>query len=131
MTNINKAGSIQLGRGVTANEAFTKTAEAFLATLKAKQQSQETVKKRRDCLRKFLLYLEAKGIERFADVDVFDIEINTRDTAKLIETVALLEPTFGGINLEDLKAPECFLIERRLKKCSPSRYSTTISTARP
>jgi len=69
MTNINKAGSIQLGRGETANEAFKKTAEAFLATLKAKQQSPETVKKRRDCLRRLLLFLEAKGIERFADVD--------------------------------------------------------------
>ena len=69
MPNINKTGSIQLGRGETANAAFKKTAEAFLATLKAKQQSPETVRKRRDCLRRVLLFLEAKGIERFADVD--------------------------------------------------------------
>jgi malate dehydrogenase (oxaloacetate-decarboxylating)(NADP+) len=62
--------------------------------------------------------MEGKGVlfKRFADVDVFDIEINTHDVEKLIETVTLLEPTFGGINLEDIKAPECFVIERRLKK---------------
>lgn len=62
--------------------------------------------------------MEGKGVlfKRFADVDVFDIEIDTRDVEKLIETITLLEPTFGGINLEDIKAPECFLIERRLKK---------------
>ena len=69
MPNINKTGSIQLGRGETANAAFKKTAEAFLATLKAKQQSPQTVRKRRDCLRRLLLFLEAKCIERFADVD--------------------------------------------------------------
>ena len=62
--------------------------------------------------------MEGKGVlfKRFADVDVFDIEINTHDVEKLIETITLLEPTFGGINLEDIKAPECFVIERRLKK---------------
>jgi len=62
--------------------------------------------------------MEGKAVlfKRFADVDVFDIEINTRDVEKLIETITLLEPTFGGINLEDIKAPECFVIERRLKK---------------
>ena len=61
--------------------------------------------------------MEGKAVlfKRFADVDVFDIEINTKDTEKLIETIALLEPTFGGINLEDIRAPECFVIERRLK----------------
>ena len=61
--------------------------------------------------------MEGKAVlfKRFADVDVFDIEVNTKDTDKLIETIALLEPTFGGINLEDIKAPECFVIERRLK----------------
>ena len=62
--------------------------------------------------------MEGKAVlfKRFADVDVFDIEINTRDVEKLIETITLLEPTFGGINLEDIKAPECFVVERRLKK---------------
>lgn len=61
--------------------------------------------------------MEGKAVlfKRFADVDVFDIEINTKDPDKLVETVALLEPTFGGINLEDIKAPECFAVERRLK----------------
>ena len=62
--------------------------------------------------------MEGKAVlfKRFADVDVFDIEINTHDVEKLIETITLIEPTFGGINLEDIKAPECFIIERRLKK---------------
>ncbi len=62
--------------------------------------------------------MEGKAVlfKRFADVDVFDIEINTHDVEKLIETITLLEPTFGGINLEDIKAPECFVVERRLKK---------------
>ncbi|MCC7508457.1 MAG: NADP-dependent malic enzyme [Planctomycetes bacterium] len=62
--------------------------------------------------------MEGKGVlfKRFADIDVFDIEVGTEDVEKFIETVALLEPTFGGINLEDVKAPECFEIERRLKE---------------
>jgi malate dehydrogenase (oxaloacetate-decarboxylating)(NADP+) len=62
--------------------------------------------------------MEGKAVlfKRFADVDVFDIEINTHDVEKLIETITLLEPTFGGINLEDIKAPECFVVEQRLKK---------------
>ena len=62
--------------------------------------------------------MEGKGIlfKRFADVDVFDIELNTTDPKKFIETVKLLEPTFGGINLEDIKAPECFEIEEALIK---------------
>ncbi len=61
--------------------------------------------------------MEGKAVlfKRFADLDVFDIEIDTQDPEKLIETVALLEPTFGGINLEDIKAPECFVVESRLK----------------
>jgi malate dehydrogenase (oxaloacetate-decarboxylating)(NADP+) len=60
--------------------------------------------------------MEGKGVlfKRFADIDVFDLEIDTGDPEKIIETVKLLEPTFGGINLEDIKAPECFEIERRL-----------------
>jgi len=62
--------------------------------------------------------MEGKGVlfKRFADIDVFDLEVDEHDPEKFIETVKRLEPTFGGINLEDIKAPECFEIERRLKK---------------
>ncbi|MBI4418772.1 MAG: NADP-dependent malic enzyme [Ignavibacteriales bacterium] len=62
--------------------------------------------------------MEGKGVlfKRFADIDVFDIEVNTHDPQEVINVVRLLEPTFGGINLEDIKAPECFLIEEELKK---------------
>jgi malate dehydrogenase (oxaloacetate-decarboxylating)(NADP+) len=62
--------------------------------------------------------MEGKGVlfKRFADIDVFDIEIATTDREELIRTVKLLEPTFGGINLEDIRAPDCFEIERRLKE---------------
>lgn len=62
--------------------------------------------------------MEGKGIlfKKFADIDVFDIELNTLDTAEIIKTCQLLEPTFGGINLEDIKAPECFIVEDELKK---------------
>jgi len=62
--------------------------------------------------------MEGKGIlfKRFADIDVFDIELATEDPEKIIETVKLMEPTFGGINLEDIKSPECFHIESRLKE---------------
>ena len=60
---------------------------------------------------------EGKGVlfKRFADVDVFDIELNSLDSDDIIKAVMLLEPTFGGINLEDIKAPECFYIEETLK----------------
>jgi malate dehydrogenase (oxaloacetate-decarboxylating)(NADP+) len=54
--------------------------------------------------------------KRFADIDVFDIELNTLDPQEIIRTCQLLEPTFGGINLEDIKAPECFLIEETLRR---------------
>ena len=62
--------------------------------------------------------MEGKGVlfKRFADVDVFDIEIDTHDPDEIIRIVRALEPTFGGINLEDIKAPECFYIEEELKK---------------
>ncbi|MGE5499152.1 MAG: NADP-dependent malic enzyme, partial [Syntrophothermus sp.] len=62
--------------------------------------------------------MEGKGIlfKRFADIDVFDIELKTKDPKEVIRAVQLLEPTFGGINLEDIKAPECFEIEEELKK---------------
>ena len=60
--------------------------------------------------------MEGKGVlfKRFADIDVFDIELNIEDPAKIIEIVKAMEPTFGGINLEDIKAPECFEIEQKL-----------------
>ncbi|MBU0867906.1 MAG: NADP-dependent malic enzyme, partial [Alphaproteobacteria bacterium] len=62
--------------------------------------------------------MEGKAVlfKKFADIDVFDIEIDTTDADKFVEAVALMEPTFGGINLEDIKAPECFAIEARLKE---------------
>ena len=62
--------------------------------------------------------MEGKGLlfKIFADIDVFDIEVDTKDVDKFIETVRMIAPTFGGINLEDIKAPECFEIEERLKK---------------
>ncbi len=62
--------------------------------------------------------MEGKGVlfKRFADIDVFDIELNTENPDEIIKACQLLEPTFGGINLEDIKAPECFYIEEELKK---------------
>jgi malate dehydrogenase (oxaloacetate-decarboxylating)(NADP+) len=62
--------------------------------------------------------MEGKGVlfKRFGHVDVFDIELETHDSEEIIKTCQLLEPTFGGINLEDIKAPECFYIEETLKK---------------
>ena len=62
--------------------------------------------------------MEGKGVlfKRFADIDVFDIELATEDPEEIIRTCQLLEPTFGGINLEDIKAPECFYIEEELRK---------------
>ncbi len=62
--------------------------------------------------------MEGKGVlfKKFANIDVFDLEIEQRDPDMLIETIASLEPTFGGINLEDIKAPECFYIEKKLRE---------------
>jgi malate dehydrogenase (oxaloacetate-decarboxylating)(NADP+) len=62
--------------------------------------------------------MEGKGVlfKKFADIDVFDIEIDSHDPKEIIKCVKMLEPTFGGINLEDIKAPECFEIEEELKK---------------
>jgi malate dehydrogenase (oxaloacetate-decarboxylating)(NADP+) len=62
--------------------------------------------------------MEGKGVlfKRFADIDVFDIELASHDPEAIIKTVQMLEPTFGGINLEDIKAPECFFIEETLKQ---------------
>ncbi len=62
--------------------------------------------------------MEGKGVlfKKFAGIDVFDIEINERDPEKLVDIIASLEPTFGGINLEDIKAPECFYVEKKLRE---------------
>ena len=62
--------------------------------------------------------MEGKGclFKKFAGIDVFDIEVSETDPDKLVEIVASLEPTFGGINLEDIKAPECFLVEQALRR---------------
>ncbi|MEY8878057.1 MAG: NADP-dependent malic enzyme [Leptothrix sp. (in: b-proteobacteria)] len=62
--------------------------------------------------------MEGKAIlfKKFAGIDVFDLEINQRDLDKLVDTIASLEPTFGGINLEDIKAPDCFYVERKLRE---------------
>jgi len=62
--------------------------------------------------------MEGKAVlfKKFADIDVFDIEVNEKDPQKLVEVIAALEPTFGAINLEDIKAPECFFVERALRQ---------------
>jgi malate dehydrogenase (oxaloacetate-decarboxylating)(NADP+) len=62
--------------------------------------------------------MEGKGVlfKKFAGIDVFDLEIDERDPDRLVEVIAALEPTFGGINLEDIKAPECFHVERKLRE---------------
>lgn len=62
--------------------------------------------------------MEGKGVlfKKFAGIDVFDIEVNERDPEKLVDIIAALEPTFGGVNLEDIKAPECFYIEKTLRE---------------
>ena len=62
--------------------------------------------------------MEGKGVlfKKFADIDVFDIEINAHDVEEMIRVISALAPTFGGINLEDIKAPECFEVERRLEE---------------
>ena len=62
--------------------------------------------------------MEGKGVlfKKFAGVDVFDIEIDEKDPDKLVDIIASLEPTFGGVNLEDIKAPECFYIEQKLRE---------------
>ncbi len=62
--------------------------------------------------------MEGKGVlfKKFAGIDVFDIEVSEQDPDRLVEIIAALEPTFGGINLEDIKAPECFYVERKLRE---------------
>src|SRR5699024_2154194 len=62
--------------------------------------------------------MEGKGVlfQKFAGIDVFDLEVNENDPDKLVDIIASLEPTFGGINLEDIKAPECFIVEKKLRE---------------
>jgi malate dehydrogenase (oxaloacetate-decarboxylating)(NADP+) len=62
--------------------------------------------------------MEGKGVlfKKFAGIDVFDLEVNEKDLDKLVDLIAALEPTFGGINLEDIKAPDCFYVERKLRE---------------
>ena len=81
--------------------------------------------------------MEGKGVlfKKFAGIDVFDLEVNETDPEKLVEIIASLEPTFGGINLEDIKAPECFYIEQKLReRCNipvfhDDQHGTAIITA--
>lgn len=81
--------------------------------------------------------MEGKGVlfKKFANIDVFDIEVNETDPDKLVDIIASLEPTFGGINLEDIKAPECFYIEKKLReRCNipvfhDDQHGTAIITA--
>ena len=83
--------------------------------------------------------MEGKGVlfQKFAGIDVFDIEIDENDPDKLIDIIASLEPTFGGINLEDIKAPECFVVERKLRErmnipvFHDDQHGTPSSSARP
>jgi malate dehydrogenase (oxaloacetate-decarboxylating)(NADP+) len=76
--------------------------------------------------------MEGKAVlfKRFADVDCIDLEVDTKDVDEFINCVRYLGPTFGGINLEDIKAPECFIIEQRLRELMDIPSSTTTSTAR-
>jgi malate dehydrogenase (oxaloacetate-decarboxylating)(NADP+) len=76
--------------------------------------------------------MEGKGVlfKKFAGIDVFDIEIAEHDADKLVDIIAALEPTFGGINLEDIKAPECFLVNASCASACAFRCSTTTSMAR-
>ncbi|HOM12112.1 MAG TPA: NADP-dependent malic enzyme [Rubrivivax sp.] len=62
--------------------------------------------------------MEGKAVlfKKFADIDVFDLEVNEKDPDRLVEVIAALEPSFGGINLEDIKAPDCFVVERKLRQ---------------
>ncbi len=58
--------------------------------------------------------MKGRIVQKFAGINVFDIEVNEHDPDKLVDIIASLEPTFGGVNLEDIKAPECFYIEQKL-----------------
>ena len=75
--------------------------------------------------------MEGKAVlyKKFAGIDVFDIEINEKDPNRLVDIIAALEPTFGGINLEDIKAPDCFTVERRLRMKIPVFHDDQHGTA--
>ena len=77
--------------------------------------------------------MEGKGclFKKFAGIDVFDIEIGESDPDKIVDVVAALEPTFGGTNLEDIKAPECFYIEKKLRERMVSAMGFSHSTSSP
>ena len=77
--------------------------------------------------------MEGKGLlfKIYGGIDVFDIEVAEKDPEKFCEAVEKIAPTFGGINLEDIKAPECFYIEERLKKTLDIQLCTTTSTVQP
>ena len=77
--------------------------------------------------------MEGKGVlfKKFAGINVFDIEVNEYDPDKLVDIIASLEPTFGGVNLEDIKAPECFYIEqKKLRERMNILYSMMTNMAR-
>ena len=76
--------------------------------------------------------MEGKGLlfKIYADIDCFDLELDTKDIDEFVRTVKILEPTFGGINLEDISAPACFEIEERLKKELNIQSCTMISMVR-
>src|SRR3546814_2505170 len=76
--------------------------------------------------------MEGKGclFKKFAGIDVFDIELAETDPDKLVDIIAALEPTLGGINLEDIKAPECFYIEKKLRERSDEHTSELQSLMR-
>jgi malate dehydrogenase (oxaloacetate-decarboxylating)(NADP+) len=76
--------------------------------------------------------MEGKAVlfKKFAGIDVFDLEIDEKDPDKLIDIIASLEPTFGGINLEDIRSPECFLVEGKLRKRLKIQFFMMINTVR-
>ena len=74
--------------------------------------------------------MEGKAVlfKKFANIDVFDIEIDETDVDKLVDIIASLEPTFGGINLEDIKAPECFMVEQTTSRADENSRLSRRST---
>ena len=77
--------------------------------------------------------MEGKAMlfKTYADIDAFDIEVSDEDPERIVSTIQALAPTFGGINLEDIKSPDCFYVERDCASCLISRYCMTTSTAPP
>ena len=76
--------------------------------------------------------MEGKAVlfKRFADVDSIDLELDTQDPQEIVNAVKYMGPSFGGINLEDIKAPDCFIIEQQLRELMDIPVFTTTSTAR-